>query len=146
MNNLYMVLAVISGAGLAIQVMVNAQLRAAAGSTLWAALLQFAVGLVALAAAVAVVRDPLPVAVLQRSPWWIWTGGLLGGAYILLSIVLVPRLGAALLLASVVVGQLVASLLIDHHGWLGAPVQRVSTGRLAGAALLVAGIVLMRSK
>jgi transporter family-2 protein len=60
------------------------------------------------------------------------------------SVVLVSRLGAALLLASIVVGQLVASLLIDHYGWLGAPVHRISPARLIGAALLVAGVALIR--
>jgi transporter family-2 protein len=143
MNNLFLVLAVVVGAGLAVQVMVNAQLRLATASTVWAALLQFVVGLVGLLAAAALFREPVPAA-LPRSPWWIWTGGLLGATYILLSIVLVSRLGAALLLASVVVGQLAASLVIDHYGWLGAPVHRASPARLIGAALLVAGVALIR--
>ena len=143
MNNLYLILAVVVGAGLAVQVMVNAQLRLATTSAVWAALLQFVVGLVGLVAAVAVFRVPVPAA-LPRSPWWIWTGGLIGATYILLSIVLVSRLGTALLLASVVVGQLAASLAIDHYGWLGAPVHRISAARLIGAALLVAGVALIR--
>ena len=143
MNNLYLVLAVVVGAGLAVQVMVNAQLRLATTSAVWAALLQFVVGLVGLVAAVALFRVPVP-APLPRSPWWIWTGGLIGATYILLSIVLVSRLGTALLLASVVVGQLAASLAIDHYGWLGAPVHRISAARLIGAALLVAGVALVR--
>ena len=146
MNNLYMILAIVAGAGLAVQVMVNAELRAVTGSTVWAAIFQFAVGLAALAATAVVLRDPMPTTTLPRSPWWIWTGGLLGAAYILLSIVMAPRLGAALLLASVIVGQLAASLVIDHHGWLGAPVHRFSIGRGVGAVLLVIGIALIRWK
>lgn len=143
MNNLYLVLAVVVGAGLAVQVMVNAQLRLATSSAVWAAVLQFVVGLMGLAAAVLILRLPLP-ATLPRSPWWIWIGGLIGATYILVSVVLVSRLGAALLLASIVVGQLAASLLIDHYGWLGAPVHRVSAARLLGAGLLVAGVALIR--
>lgn len=146
MNNLYMILAVVAGAGLAVQVMVNAQLRTATGSTVWAAILQFAVGLAGLGATALILRESLPVGSLPRSPWWIWSGGLMGAVYILLSIVLVPRLGAALLLASVVVGQLAASILIDHHGWLGAPVHRLSVARVLGAVLLVVGIALIRWK
>jgi transporter family-2 protein len=146
MHNLYMILAIVAGAGIAVQVMVNAELRSATGSTVWAAIFQFMVGLAALAATALLLRDPFPANSLPRSPWWIWTGGLFGAAYILLSIVLAPRLGAALLLASVIVGQLAASVLIDHHGWLGAPVHRFSLGRGVGALLLVIGIVLIRWK
>ena len=48
------------------------------------------------------------------------------------------------LLAAAILGQVVASLLIDHYGWLEAPVQRLSAPRLIGAALLVGGVVLIR--
>jgi transporter family-2 protein len=145
MNSVYMLVAVMVGAGLAVQVMVNSQLRNAISSTVWAAIIQFAVGLAGLGVAALVLRQS-PSASLPRSPWWIWVGGLIGATYILLSIVLVPRLGAALLLASIVVGQMAASLLIDHHGWLGAPIHRLSAARALGAALLVVGLALIRSK
>ena len=144
MNTLLVVVAVVAGAGLALQVMINAQLRVVAGSVLWAALIQFGVGMVGIAAVLVAVREPLATASLARAPWWIWSGGLIGGAYIILSLVIVPRLGAALLLASIVVGQLLASMAIDHYGWLGAPVHRFSATRFLGAMLLVGGIALIR--
>lgn len=144
MNNMFLVLAVVGGAGLSVQLILNARLHAASGSALWASLIQFAVGLAGLAVVAAFVREPFPSAGLSRAPWWLWTGGLVGAAYILLSIILVRELGAALLLATVVVGQLAASLLIDHYGWLGMPVHRLSIARVVGAALLVAGVSLIR--
>lgn len=144
MNNVYMIVAVVVGAATVVQVMVNTQLRIATASVVWASFFQFAVGLVALAVTALLLREPFPLANLPRSPWWVWAGGLIGASYIFLSIFLLPRLGAALLVASIIVGQLVGSMLIDHYGWLGAPVHRLSLARMAGAALLVIGVALIR--
>lgn len=144
MNNLYIVVAVVVGALTVVQVLVNTQLRIVTGSVLWAAFFQFFVGATALAVLTLPFREPFPFASFPRSPWWIWSGGLIGVMYIVLSIFLLPRIGAALLFASIIVGQLAGSILIDHYGWLGAPVQRLSLARIAGALLLVIGAALIR--
>lgn len=140
--NLLLLVAVVAGAGLAVQVLLNTQLRLSVGSVLWAAAIQFVVGLSGLVAAALVTRESLPAS--TRGPWWMWCGGLIGATYIVVGIVLSRRLGTAALLAATVVGQLSMALLIDHYGWFGAPVIRVSLTRAAGVALLVAGVVLLR--
>jgi transporter family-2 protein len=60
--------------------------------------------------------------------------------------VLASRLGASLLSAAGILGQLGASILIDHYGWFAMPVQRATPTRLIGAALLAAGVVMIRWK
>jgi bacterial/archaeal transporter family-2 protein len=145
-NNFYMVLAALAGAGLAAQAAVNTQLRAALGSALWTAIIQSALAVAVLVGAEAVVRDPLKAPNLSEHPWWIWTGGILGAAYVFAIVALTRHLGVALVFASIVVGQLLTGLLIDHYGWLGMAAQRVSLTRLAGAVLLVVGLVLIRWK
>jgi bacterial/archaeal transporter family-2 protein len=148
MTNLYTLLMVLAGAGVAAQAVINAQLNAFAGSALWAMNISLAVSLAlalaALASASVLTHVPPPAADLWRAPWWVWVGGAGGALYVLLAILLARRLGAALLLAAAVLGQVAASLLIDHYGWLGAPVHRLSAPRLVGAALLVVGVVLIR--
>ena len=54
-----------------------------------------------------------------------------------------PRLGAAALLALVVLGQLATSLLVDHFGWLGFPQHPLTPLRLLGALLLFGGMLLI---
>jgi transporter family-2 protein len=54
-----------------------------------------------------------------------------------------PRLGAAALLALIVLGQLVTALLVDHFGWLGFPQQPMTALRLLGALLLFGGMLLI---
>jgi transporter family-2 protein len=150
MNSVSVVLMLIAGAGTAAQIAINAHLRAVSGSALWAANITFAVsmlaGLVATAAVFPFAPVGLPNPALWRAPSWVWLGGLGGAVYVLLAIVLAARLGALLLAAAGIVGQLGASLLIDHYGWFGMPVQPATPTRLIGVALLAAGVVLIRWK
>ena len=147
MNNLYIALALITGAGIAVQSLINARLRVVLGGPFWAAIGQFVVGLSLLILLALATRQPAPTfGEVPRAPWWIWTGGLFGALFIVVSIVLTPRMGTAVTLASITVGQLVMALVLDHNGWLGGPVIRLSPIRMLGAGLLLAGIFLMRSK
>ncbi len=150
MTNLYILLMLMAGVAVALQIVVNAQLRVVSASALWATNISFAVsmaaGLVALATGAALGRVPLPDPALWRAPAWVWLGGLGGAAYVLLAVLLAHRLGAALLSAVGIVGQLVAAVLIDHYGWFGTPVHRVSAARAAGVVLLTVGVALIRWK
>jgi bacterial/archaeal transporter family-2 protein len=140
-----LLLALLAGALLPVQTGVNLQLRGALGQPLGAALVSFVVGTAGLAILVAALRVPVPLGEgWDRSAWWHWAGGLLGAVYIVAAIVLAPRLGAATLVAALVAGQMVASLLIDHYGWVGFAVHHVSPLRILGAALVVGGVVLVQ--
>jgi bacterial/archaeal transporter family-2 protein len=140
-----LVLALLSGAALAVQAAINAQLRVALGTPVLAALASFVVGTVALAGYALVARAARPdVSAVSAAPWWVWTGGVIGAVYVTLTVILVPRLGPALLFGTIVAGQMLAALALDHYGLLGVPTHPVNTGRLVGAVLLIAGVVLIR--
>jgi transporter family-2 protein len=146
-NSFYLVVALATGAAIAVQSLSNSRLRLALGTPVWAAIAQFIVGFLALVAVAIVMRDPVPATGgLSRMPWWGWIGGAIGSLFIVVTIVLTPRLGTALTQATITVGQLIAALALDHYGWLGAPVVRLSMPRVLGAAFLLAGIALMRWK
>ena len=145
MNNLYILFAVAAGAGVAAQAVINSRLRFVLGAPVWAAIVQFVVGLLMLVLFAALSRPPLPVSAdIARVPWWMWTGGLLGATFILMAVVVTPALGAALMLASSIVGQLGTALIIDHFGLFGATVVPISPTRIAGVALLIGGAILIR--
>lgn len=137
--------AVLIGLLLPIQAGANAQLRGSVGDPIATALVSFLVGTVALAALVVVLRIPVPIGVAwQRAPWHYWIGGLLGAIYIAGAVVLAPRLGAATLIAAVVAGQMVASVILDHYGWVGFAPHPITFPRLLGILLVIAGVVLVR--
>jgi bacterial/archaeal transporter family-2 protein len=138
-------LALALGVLLPVQAGVNAQLRTVLGAPLAAALVSFLVGTAALGVGAAVGRVPVPLGgAIAGSQWWHWVGGLIGAVYVAGAIVLAPRLGAATLIAAVVAGQMLASLVLDHFGWVGFEVHEVTPVRLAGAALIIAGVVLVQ--
>jgi bacterial/archaeal transporter family-2 protein len=147
LTNLLLLLALATGAGIAAQAVINARLRVVLGEPLWAAAVQTFIGLALILLVALVLRQPAPLtAGLERAPWWVWTGGLLGATYVTVSIILVPRLGAALMLAAMLVGQLVFALLIDHFGWFGATPIRLTPSRALGVALLIGGFLLLRGR
>lgn len=142
---MYIFVAVAAGAGIAFQAVINARLRVVVQSPVWAALIQTFVGLALLATIALIAREgPLNVSGASRAPWWVWTGGLLGATYVVASIVATAPLGAAVMFAAVIVGQVITSLLIDHYGLMGVAVQPLTPVRAAGAGLLLAGLVLIR--
>ena len=90
-------------------------------------------------------RLPLNLLVnLRTLPWYAWLGGVIGAVYVVSILLLLPRLGLALSFSLIIAGQLLISLLLDHFGLLGLPVQSISAGRLLGAALLMIGVALIR--
>ena len=142
---IYLLFAFAAGAMIPFQAGVNAQLSHWVESPIRAAFVSFVVGTAALLAISLLVLKPLPsLARVGAAPWWVWIGGLLGAFYVAGSIVLAPRLGASPLIAAVVAGQSIAALLVDHFGWVGFPEHPASAGRIAGIALLVAGVLLVR--
>ena len=147
MNPFTLTVALVTGAAIAVQALANTRLRVALGTPVWAAVAQFVVGLMLLLGVVVVSRQPAPLmGGLARMPLWGWLGGAVGALFIVVSIVLTPRLGTAVTLATITVGQTIAALVLDHYGWLGSPVIRLSLPRVLGAACLLLGIFLMRSR
>jgi bacterial/archaeal transporter family-2 protein len=141
----YLLFGFAAGAMLPIQFGINAQLATWVDSPLRATLISFVVGTVALfVVMLAAYRDWPSGGTLAGAPWWVWIGGLLGAFYVLGSVVAAPKLGAATLVAVILAGQSVASLLVDHYGWVGFEENPVTPGRLAGIALVVAGVALVR--
>lgn len=139
--------ALLIGFVLPVQSGVNAQLRIGVGHPLLAAFISFAVGTIALLGLNIALRVPLPAGeAVAKLPWWHWIGGLLGAAYIYLAILLAPRLGAATLVAAIVSGQMVASLLLDHFGWAGYPQQSLTPARAVGALLVIGGVLLIQRR
>lgn len=133
-----------AGVVLIVQVGVNTTLRNALGAPVTAALVSFLVGSVGLIVFLWLTRATWPArAQWGAIPWWAWFGGILGAFYVVSTIIAGPRLGAAALLALIVLGQLVTSLLVDHFGWLGFPQHSVTALRLLGALLLFGGVLLI---
>lgn len=144
MYSLSMMLALLVGAGLVVQVALNMTVSRIVGSAPLAALANFVVGTLLLILFLLLMRQDWPSREqLATVPLWAWFGGALGAAYVATATFAGPRLGALLLLALTVAGQMIASLVVDHYGLLGFAQQPVTVTRLLGVALLAIGIFLV---
>jgi transporter family-2 protein len=139
-----LLLAALGGAAIALQALVNARLQQNAANPVLAATISFGVGFVALF--LLLLTQPRTANSLGQAPWWAWLGGILGAYYIVMSILLIPRIGVAALISTAVLGQMVFSLISDHYGFLGTQVRHASPARLLGAAMLIGGVFLIRGR
>jgi transporter family-2 protein len=141
----YLLLAFAAGAMLPFQAGINAELAGWVNSPVRAAFVSFLVGTLVLLVIAALVFKPLPSWTrLGDAPWWVWIGGALGAFYVAGSIVSAPKLGAATLIALVVAGQALASLAVDHFGWVGFEESPITLGRIGGMVLIAGGVILVR--
>lgn len=137
-------LVLLAGGLIALQAPTNVMLARAAGSPVFAALVSFGVGTCALLLAWLVTGHRPAAAAFGPLPWYAWLGGLYGATYVAVAAYAAPRIGLATLITIGIAAQIAMALWLDHHGTLGLPRSPVSTMRIAGAALVVAGVVLVR--
>ena len=137
-------LVLLAGGMIAIQAPTNAILARAGGSPVLAALISFAVGTVGLLIAwLATSNRPSPTA-FAGLPWYAWLGGLYGATFVAVAAYAAPRIGLASLITIGIAGQIAVALWLDHLGALGLPREPINVGRIAGALLVIAGVVLVR--
>ena len=142
----FLSMAVLAGGGLALQAAINADWGGGVGHPVSAAMVSFAVGTLLLFAYVLVLRLPLPsLGRISALPWWSWlAGGFLGAYFVSATVIAAPRLGATVLVMTVVAGQMIVALLLDHYGALGYIERPINLGRIAGIVCLIAGVYLVR--
>jgi bacterial/archaeal transporter family-2 protein len=139
------ILALVAGGSVVIQQVLNANLRSELNSAVWSGFTSYVLGVVCMVSLAIMLREPIPAAgVMARIPWWAWSGGLFGAIFIGLSILVAHQLGAAALIALLVTGQMIASITIDHFGWLGLTQRPIDLPRLVGGGLVIAGVILIR--
>ena len=144
-NYLFLALAVLAGAMMPTQAATNNKMAVVVDSPILAAFISFFIGTAALFVYVVASGTPLGnLASVKDAPPIAWVGGLLGAFFVTMTVLLAPRLGVAMTFSLIIAGQMLVTLVIDHFGLLGVPVQPVSIPRLAGILLVTAGVVLIR--
>lgn len=139
-----MLLVLVAGGMIALQAPTNAILAKAGGSPVLAALISFAVGTATLLIVWLASGNRPRGSAFAGLPAYAWFGGAYGALYVAVAAYAAPRLGLATLITIGIAGQIAVALLLDHIGALGLPREPVNLGRIAGALLVIAGVVLVR--
>lgn len=134
-----MIFAVISGMALSVQAAVNGQLGKKVG-VIESSLLTFSMG-TAITALLIFFFEPNYDANLLTVPKWQLAGALFGIVYMIVMVAAVPRVGVAIATVATILGQMVMSLVIDTHGWLGnAPIE-LNYWRVAAMVCITCALV-----
>lgn len=136
--------AFVSGTLVALQAPTNAMLSRAVGSPVNAALISFAVGLLALVVAVLALGVRPNPAEMRSLPWYAWTGGLYGAVFVACAAFAAPRLGITFFLMVAIAGQLAMALFLDRIGAFGLAKVDIGPLRIVGVCLVLAGAFLVR--
>jgi transporter family-2 protein len=133
-----------AGGMIALQAPTNAMLAKAGGSPVLAALISFAVGTAVLVIVWLASGNRPRAASFGGLPAYAWFGGAYGALYVAVAAYAAPRIGLAALITIGIAGQIAIALLLDQFGALGLPREPINLGRIAGALLVIAGVVLVR--
>jgi bacterial/archaeal transporter family-2 protein len=139
-----MLLVLLAGGLIALQAPTNAILSKAGGSPVLAALISFAVGTLGLLVVWLASGNRPGSSAFARVPWYAWIGGFYGATFVAVAAYAAPKIGLGSLITIGIAGQIVMALYLDHIGALGLPRDPLSLGRIAGALLVIAGVVLVR--
>ncbi len=142
---IYLGAAILLGVAIAMQPLINTILARATGSPISAATISILVAFLgALVLFAAGDRGDTSRAALASVPWWVYLAGLIGTAFVAGGVIIAPVTGALLFFLCVIGGQLLGAALADHIGAFGLEVRPISLARLAGLALVLAGVILVR--
>lgn len=105
--------------------------------------LSFGIGFIILTViAVLCVAETPNFSALNSIPWRALSGGALGALWVLAAILAVPRLGVVTMFSAIILGQLIATLMIDAVGGFGLQPRDLDPARLLAVGLVGAGVVL----
>jgi transporter family-2 protein len=141
-----MFLTLIIGAMIPAQAVLNTRLGRQMGGSLMGSLMSFTTGIICLIVLNLTIN---PSAVIQlkptaTGPWYLWLGGVLGAIFVGYITWVNQQQGVALTFALVVRGQIFMSLIIDQYGLFGSMIQPITLEKIIGAALIIAGLILIK--
>lgn len=140
---LQMGLAFVLGALGGVHIPMNGALSVRLGSSLMATWAFYGVAFLAASVLCLIQADGRALLALRHAPLWYYSAGLISLAVVGGSTYLVTRIGAVNLFVMIFTAQMSVRMVISHFGWFGSPVSPLQWSKLAGAALLIAGTVLI---
>ncbi|KOX49326.1 hypothetical protein ADL19_20350 [Streptomyces purpurogeneiscleroticus] len=134
----------VAGALMAIGVVWNAQLRGALENPWLAATVSFVPVVFVFALMFLLRPSPLPTRDdIAGVRWWMPLAGITGAVAVFAGLLFVDKVGAGAFNGLLITANLLTSVALDHFGWFGMKQVKAGPPRLIGAAVMVAGIVLI---
>lgn len=136
--------ALIAGAAMSLQGVMNTRLGDKAGVLETNAYVQL-VGF-ALAFLIAMFFGKGDIRQMGQAPWYSWLGGVLAPVITVTVMLSISGLSPTVAISTILLAQLTVAALIDAFGWLGVERLPFTWQKMAGVALMVGGVLLMKWK
>ena len=136
--------AVIAGAAMSVQGVMNTRLGDKAGVLETNAMVQ-GVGFV-LALVIAIFFGRGDIRQIGQAPWYSWLGGVLAPVITVTVMLSISGLSPTVAISTILLSQLTVAALIDAFGLMGSEQMPFTWQKIAGVVLMVAGVLLMKIK
>lgn len=136
--------ALIAGAAMSVQGVMNTRLGEKVGVLETNALVQL-IGF-ALALLIAVFFGKGDIRLLPQAPWYSWLGGVIAPVITVTVMLSIKGLSPTVAISTILLAQLTVAALIDALGWLGTEKAPFTWQKWIGVGLMVAGVVMMKVK
>ena len=137
---MYKMMATLDGVLIALMVVFNGLLASKTGNS-QSLIIIHVVGLLGTTLLLIASRNKLKS--IRGIPLYLFIAGALGIFNVLFNNISFLKLGATLTLCLNLLGQLIASMIIDHFGLLGQQVNKINSTKLLGISIMILGIISM---
>ncbi|MBU2972568.1 DMT family transporter [Pseudoalteromonas sp. C2R02] len=156
--NIFVVLAFVAGASIAIQAAMNAQLGQILNNSLLATSYAFfsSFALVAgitlylsLTIQVQLQEKILMVSLsemINQVPWYLWISCIFSVIGVASFYFLIPKMGVGNVMSYALAGQIIVAMIISHFGWFESPLKEISFTKLVGTVCLILAIILINKE
>jgi len=147
MNYLWTLLAFSIGCFIPFQGIITSNLAQKIQHPFGAAFINFLGGVILFSVAISLSSVAIPsFRKVTAIPWYLFTGGIIGSAFIFGAVFALPKIGASTFFGQIVLGQLLMTLIVDHYGVFGLPIHKIDSMRIVGIPLLISGSFLILKK
>lgn len=141
-DSVFIPLAILSGAIIAIYLPMNSMIARHVGSPLAASIIFFLGALVTSIVIFAFFGDIQSLRNISGLPPYLWITGLAGAMMVLLTTLLIPKMGARRMFLLLLSGQVIMAIIVSHFGLFESPKDPVTLRKIVGASVLVIGAII----
>ena len=137
--------AIIAGAVSAIQQAINGHLGTLLHNSEQAAFISFFTGFILITVFSLILERRLPkLSELKTTTVWNWFGGILGGSFVLATVLTVPKIGAGLTITMSLIGSIIGSMLVQQFGWWRSARSSISFIQIIGVIIMAVGVMIIK--
>ena len=142
---LWQIWAIIAGAVSAIQQAINGHLGTLLNNSQQAAFISFFTGFILITVFSLILERRLPkLSELKTTTVWNWFGGILGGSFVLATVLTVPKIGAGLTITMSLIGSIIGSMLVQQFGWWRSARSSISFIQIIGVIIMSVGVMIIK--